>query len=403
MLLEGKKILLGVTGSIAAYKIPFLVRLLIKEGAEVQLVVTPAAKDFVTPLTLSTLSKNPVLCEGFSQSDGRWNSHIELGYWADIYLIAPVTANTLAKMAGGFADNLLMATYLAAKCPVFFAPAMDLDMYKHPSAQKNVSTITSYGNHLISPNEGELASGLCGAGRMEEPERIVKILSDFLKKKQDFKGQKVLITAGPTYEAIDPVRYIGNHSSGLMGFALANEFAERGAQVTLISGPVNLQQTHSAINRIDVVSAHQMNEACLEHFNSADITVMAAAVADYMPKKAETKKIKKKTERLDLELIKTPDILKNLGKLKTKKQVLVGFALETDKEFENAKLKLDNKNLTFIVLNSLNDAGAGFKSPNNKVTIFGKNSEPKTFTLKPKNEVSKDIANEILEFIKNGL
>jgi phosphopantothenoylcysteine decarboxylase/phosphopantothenate--cysteine ligase len=238
---------------------------------------------------------------------------------------------------------------------------------------------------------------------MEEPERIVKILSDFLKKKQDFKGQKVLITAGPTYEAIDPVRYIGNHSSGLMGFALANEFAERGAQVTLISGPVNLQQTHSAINRIDVVSAHQMNEACLEHFNSADITVMAAAVADYMPKKAETKKIKKKTERLDLELIKTPDILKNLGKLKTKKQVLVGFALETDKEFENAKLKLDNKNLTFIVLNSLNDAGAGFKSPNNKVTIFGKNSEPKTFTLKPKNEVSKDIANEILEFIKNGL
>ncbi len=403
MLLEGKKILLGVTGSIAAYKIPFLVRLLIKEGAEVQLVVTPAAKDFVTPLTLSTLSKNSVLCEGFSQSDGRWNSHIELGYWADVYLIAPVTANTLAKMAGGFADNLLMATYLAAKCPVFFAPAMDLDMYKHPSTQKNVHTITSYGNHLISPNEGELASGLCGAGRMEEPERIVEILSDFLKKKQDFKGKQVLITAGPTYEAIDPVRYIGNHSSGLMGFALAEEFAERGAHVTLISGPVNLQQTHAAINRIDVVSAHQMNEACQEHFKTAEITVMAAAVADYMPKQVETKKIKKKTERLDLELIKTPDILKNLGKLKTRKQVLVGFALETDKEFENAKSKLDNKNLSLIVLNSLNDSGAGFKSQNNKVTIFGKNSEPKTFALKPKTEVAKDIANEILEFIKNGL
>jgi phosphopantothenoylcysteine decarboxylase / phosphopantothenate---cysteine ligase len=403
MQLEGKKILLGITGSIAAYKIPFLVRLLIKEGAEVQVIVTPAAKDFVTPLTLSTLSKNTVLCEGFSQSDGKWNSHIELGNWADAYLIAPVTANTLAKMAGGFADNLLMATYLAAKCPVFFAPAMDLDMYKHQSTQKNVETICSYGNHLISPNEGELASGLCGAGRMEEPERIIEILAGYFSKKKDFDKKHVLVTAGPTFESIDPVRYLGNQSSGLMGFEIAKEFADLGALVTLITGPVNLETNHPRIHRIDVVTANQMNEACLKHFKKADITIMAAAVADYMPKKTEKHKIKKNTATLTLELTKTPDILQNLGKIKTRKQILVGFALETDNETENAKHKLINKNLDLIVLNSLKDLGAGFKSKNNKITIISKNSGPKVFALKPKNEVAKDIANEILEFIKIGL
>lgn len=403
MLLKGKKILLGVTGSIAAYKIPFLVRLFIKEGAEVRLIVTPAAKDFVTPLTLSTLSTNPVLCEGFSQSNGIWNSHIELGNWADVYLIAPVTANTLAKMAGGFADNLLMTTYLAAKCPVFFAPAMDLDMYKHHSTKKNVAIISSYGNHLISPNEGELASGLCGAGRMEEPEQIVKILSDFFKKTQNFSTKKVLVTAGPTFESIDPVRYIGNHSSGLMGFEISNEFAERGAQVTLITGPVNLEVNHPLITRINVVSANHMNELCLRHFKKADITIMAAAVADYMPKKAETKKIKKNISKFNIELVRTPDILKNLGNIKAENQVLVGFALETDNEKENAKLKLYDKNLDMIVLNSLNDKGAGFKSKYNKITILTKNSEPKAFALKPKNIVAKDIVNEIFEYIKTGL
>lgn len=403
MLLKGKKILLGITGSIAAYKVPFLVRLFIKEGAKVQVIVTQSAKDFVTPLTLSTLSRNPILCEGFSASDGRWNSHIELGNWADVFLIAPVTANTLAKMAGGFADNLLTATYLAAKCPVFFAPAMDLDMFKHQATQKNVETICSYGNHLIAPNEGELASGLCGAGRMEEPERIVEMLCDFFNKNKDFENKKVLVTAGPTYESIDPVRFLGNHSSGLMGFAIANEFAERGAQVTLITGPVSLQTEHPLIQRIDVVSANQMYDRCLEHFKTADITVMAAAVADYMPEKVKTKKIKKTSSTLHLELVKTPDILKSLGKLKKKNQVLVGFALETNNEFVNAKSKLNKKNLDLIVLNSLHDKGAGFRSEYNKVTIISSKSEPKAFVLKPKNEVAKDIANEILEFIKTGL
>ncbi len=403
MLLKGKKILLGVTGSIAAYKIPFLIRLLIKEGAEVQVIVTPSAKDFVTPLTLSTLSKNSVLCEGFSQSNGKWNSHIELGNWADLFLIAPATANTLAKMVNGLADNLLVATYMAAKCPVFFAPAMDLDMFIHPATQRNVEILCSYQNKLIAPQEGELASGLIGAGRMEEPEKIIAILSDFFKEKLDFSNKRVLVTAGPTYENIDPVRFIGNHSSGLMGFEIAKEFAERGAMVTLITGPVNISVEHSGIQRIDIVSANQMYEQCLFHYKSADITVMAAAVADYTPEYPESKKIKKRSSEINLLLVKTPDILKKLGALKKKNQILVGFALETDNEVENAIKKLQQKNLDLIVLNSLNDKGAGFKSKDNKITIISNKSEQKTFALKHKSEVAKDIANEIFELIKTSL
>jgi len=399
-MLKGKKIIIGITGSIAAYKIPILVRLLIKEGAEVQLVFTPSAKDFVTPLTLSTLSGHPVLCEGFEITDGRWHSHIELGSWADIYLIAPVTANTLAKMANGLADNLLMATYLAAKCPVFFAPAMDLDMYRHPATQHNIKTICSFGHHLIEPREGELASGLCGAGRMEEPENIVEILDNFLKKKQFLKNKNILVTAGPTFESIDPVRFIGNHSSGLMGFEIAEGCAEMGAHVTLITGPVALTAGNPNIHRIDVVSAAEMQQECLKSFPDSDITIMAAAVADYMPAKIQNKKIKKTSPELSLELVKTPDILAALGKIKKKNQLLVGFALETDNETENAIKKLKNKNLDLIVLNSLKDKGAGFKSNTNKVSIIGKSLEKKVFTLKLKREVAVDIINEIRNLSK---
>jgi len=394
-MLKGKKILLGITGSIAAYKIPILIRLFIKEGAEVRVIVTPAAKDFVTPLTLSTLSGSPVLCEGFDASDGKWTSHIELGHWADIFLIAPASANTLAKLANGLADNLLTATYLAAKCPVFFAPAMDMDMYKHPATQNNIKTICSFGHRLIEPREGELASGLCGAGRMEEPEKIAEILGDFIKKKQNFLNNKVLITAGPTFESIDPVRYIGNHSSGMMGFELAKAFAELGAEVTLITGPVSLSLDNPFIKRIDVVNAKEMQQQCLKFFPDSDITVMAAAVADYTPAQVQNKKIKKTSSGLLLELIKTPDILASLGKIKKKNQVLVGFSLETDNEIENAISKLKNKNLDLIVLNSLNDKGAGFRHSTNKVTIIDRKQERKAFDIKSKKEVAIDIINEI--------
>lgn len=402
-MLKGKKIIIGITGSIAAYKIPILIRLLIKEGAYVQIVVTPSAKDFVTPLTLSTLSGHPVLCEGFDSVDGKWHSHIELGSWADIFLIAPVSANTLAKMASGLADNLLMTTYLAAKCPVFFAPAMDLDMYRHPATQKNVKTICSFGHHLIEPREGELASGLCGAGRMEEPEKIVEALNNFVKKKQTLENKNILVTAGPTFESIDPVRFIGNHSSGLMGFEIANACAERGAKVTLITGPVALTNDVPNIRRIDVVSAVEMQQQCLKFFPDADMTVMAAAVADYMPSKMRDKKIKKSEPALSLDLVKTPDILSSLGKLKKKNQILVGFALETDNETENAVLKLKNKNLDLIVLNSMKDKGAGFKHPTNKITIIDKSLRKKSFELKPKNEVAIDIVNEIIKLSKNKI
>lgn len=395
-MLKGKKILIGVTGSIAAYKIPFLVRLLVKEGAEVKMILTPAARDFVTPLTLSTLSGHPVYTEFFEKEDGTWHSHVELGNWADIYLIAPVSATTMGKMANGIADNLLIATYLAAKCPVLYAPAMDLDMYKHPSTSVNIKKLNDFGNILIEPEEGELASGLYGAGRMQEPEMIVEILVEFFKKKKDFENQHVLISAGPTYESIDPVRFIGNFSSGRMGYALAEEFAQRGAFVQLISGPVDLQVHHPNISVTHVISADEMFNACVDNFTECNIAIMSAAVADYTPKKTYEQKVKKHSGfdwQIDLE--KTKDILKNLGDIKKSGQVLVGFALETNNELNNAILKLKNKNLDLVVLNSLMDKGAGFGSTTNKVTLIDKNELVENFELKSKMEVAIDIANKV--------
>jgi phosphopantothenoylcysteine decarboxylase / phosphopantothenate---cysteine ligase len=396
MSLKGKKIILGITGSIAAYKIPYLVRLLKKEGTEVQVILTPSACDFVTPLTLSTLSQRPVMVESFNPVDGAWNSHVEMGNWADLMIIAPVSANTLGKMAHGIVDNLLLTTYLAAKCPVFFAPAMDLDMYHHPSTQENIRILQSFGNKLIAPNEGELASGLCGAGRMEEPEEIVKILSGVQKKKETLKGKKVLVTAGPTYEPIDPVRFIGNYSSGLMGFEIARESALRGAIVTLICGPVNQETQNPLIKRIDVKSASDMHREVMKHFPTSDITIMAAAVADFTPEHQAQLKIKKQSEKnLDIKLKPTFDILAGLGKLKKKNQVLAGFALETDNEESHAIAKLKNKNCDIIVLNSLKDKGAGFGYKTNRIKIFTRKGKSLTFGLKPKNEVAADILNEI--------
>lgn len=394
-MLKGKKILIGITGSIAAYKIPILVRLFIKEGAEVKVVMTECAKDFVTPLTLSTLSQHPVLIEPYNKIDGSWNSHVEWGRWADVFLIAPVSANTLAKMANGIADNLLTTTYLAAKCPVFFAPAMDLDMYHHPTTQKNTDILLSYGNHLIAPNEGELASGLCGAGRMEEPEAIMEVIRDFFEKKNDLNGQKVLISAGPTFEPIDPVRFIGNHSSGKMGYALAETMAERGAEVILVSGPVGLKPQHPAISVIGVQTAEQMAEACFNEFPSCSIGIMAGAVADYTIAAPAAQKIKKNGKNLVLEMIPTSDILAGLGRMKKQGQFLTGFALETENETENATKKLQNKNLDLIVLNSLNDPGAGFGTDTNKVKMISLNGLVKETGLLSK----KRIAEEITELI----
>lgn len=396
MSLKGKKILLGITGSIAAYKIPILVRLLKKEGAEVQVLLTPSACDFVTPLTLSALSQRPALVKGFNPEDGSWNSHVEMGNWADLMIIAPVSANTLGKMAHGLADNLLVATYLAAKCPVYFAPAMDLDMYHHPSTQANIKLLKSFGNILIAPNEGELASGLCGAGRMEEPEAIARILAGSQKKKESLKGKHVLVTAGPTYEAIDPVRFIGNHSSGKMGFALAQEAAVRGAIVTLIAGPVNLETAHPSIHRVNIISAAEMQQAVAKAFPKADITLMAAAVADFTPLTPAKEKIKKTTEnKQEIKLKQTIDILAGLGKIKGRKQILGGFALETQFEERHALAKLKNKNLDFIVLNSLKEKGAGFGHNTNKITIFQRNGKKLNFGLKLKEEVAADIFDAI--------
>lgn len=394
-MLKGKKILIGITGSIAAYKIPLLIRLLKKEGAEVKIVMTPCAKDFVTPLTLSTLSQQPVLIEPYDKTDGSWNSHVDWGRWADVFIMAPVSANTLAKMASGIADNLLTTTYLAAKCPVFFAPAMDLDMFHHPTTQKNIDTLLSYGNHLIAPQEGELASGLCGAGRMEEPEEILRIVTDFFLKRNLLSGKKVLISAGPTYELIDPVRFIGNFSSGKMGYALAEDAAARGAQVALVSGPVGLKPLHPGISLISVTSAEQMAEACFSEFKSSDITIMAAAVADYTVTDPAPVKIKKSGDKLTIELSKTTDILATLGKQKRAGQILAGFALETDNEKSNALSKLKNKNLDMIVLNSLNDQGAGFGHDTNKVTIITSDGAEAEVPLKSK----KDVATVILDVI----
>jgi phosphopantothenoylcysteine decarboxylase / phosphopantothenate---cysteine ligase len=402
-MLKNRKIILGITGSIAAYKIPFLVRLLTREGAVVQVVMTPAARDFVTPLTLSALSGNPVLIESFDKDDGSWNSHVELGLWADAMLIAPLSANSMAKMANGIADNLLLTTYLSARCPVFFAPAMDLDMFGHPATLSNVKKLQDYGNHYIAPAEGELASGLCGAGRMEEPENILQILKEHFAKEWDFIGKKILVTAGPTYEAIDPVRFIGNRSSGLMGFALASEFAERGGAVTLISGPSSVPLENENINRIDVESAEQMHRACMTHFPDADIIVMAAAVADYTPENPATEKIKKSENHLQLSLVKTHDILAEMGKKKQKGQFLAGFALETFNALEFAEEKLENKNLDLIVLNSPKDQGAAFGVETNKITIITRDRKKFEYELKLKFEVATDIVDKIKELTTQAL
>jgi len=396
--LSGKNILLGVTAGIAAYKTAHLVRLFIKSGAQVKVVMTPASKDFVTPLTLSTLSKNPVYSTFFDKNEDEneeWNSHVDLGLWADYMVIAPATANTLSKMSNGICDNLLLASYLSAKCQVFFAPAMDLDMYQHPATSKSINKLKSFGNIFIPPASGELASGLVGEGRMEEPENIVAFIEKSIIKELPLYGKKVLITAGPTYEAIDPVRFIGNHSSGKMGFELANKAANLGAEVTLITGPSAETISNSLIKRINVVSTEQMYIETHNYFSSVDIAILSAAVSDYKPKEVARNKIKKKSSSISLELVKTKDILASLGKIK-KGQVLVGFALETANELENAKVKLKKKNLDFIVLNSLNDEGAGFKKETNKVTIIDKFENISEFSLKSKAEVASDIFNEIL-------
>jgi phosphopantothenoylcysteine decarboxylase / phosphopantothenate---cysteine ligase len=400
MLLKGRKILIGITGSIAAYKIPLLIRLLKKAGACVKIVMTESATDFVTPLTLSTLSESLVYIDPFDERTGAWNSHIELGNWADLFLIAPVSANTLAKMAMGIADNLLMTTYLAARCPVFFAPAMDLDMYKHPTTQRNIEIIRTFGHRLIEPKEGELASGLCGAGRMEEPEEILAIINRFFISKKNFAGKKVLVTAGPTYENIDPVRFIGNYSSGKMGFAIAEVLAQRGATVTLITGPVNLATQSSSIHRIDVVSANEMFQACQDNSQEAEIVIMAAAVADYQPKTRSEKKIKKIKSALSIELTKTPDVLSWFTENKKQGQTIIGFALETDNELENARNKLQNKNADIIVLNSLQEPQAGFAKDTNKITILDRSGGITGYDVKSKTEVASDIADFIFDFIK---
>ncbi|MEN0056128.1 MAG: bifunctional phosphopantothenoylcysteine decarboxylase/phosphopantothenate--cysteine ligase CoaBC [Mucilaginibacter sp.] len=398
-MLEGKNIILGVCGSIAAYKSALLVRLLVKAGANVQVVMTADATNFITPLTLSTLSKKPALVNYFKTETGEWNNHVELGLWADMLIIAPASANTLAKMANGLCDNLLLATYLSAKCPVYFAPAMDLDMWLHPATRQNVSRLQSFGNTLIPPGNGELASGLYGEGRMAEPDEIVAFLSSTLKKKQLLANQNIMVTAGPTYEAIDPVRFIGNHSSGKMGFAIADELATMGANVTLITGPTAQISKQSSVKRIDVTSAADMLVACQSNFAHANACIMSAAVADYTPAHVAEQKIKKQDSALNIELKKTIDILKTLGEQKTSKQILVGFALETNDEEENAISKLQRKNLDFIVLNSLNDAGAGFQKDTNKITIIDRNLQKTVFDLKTKDAVARDICLKVAQLI----
>lgn len=395
--LSGKKILLGVSGGIAAYKTASLVRLLIKAGADVQVVMTPASKDFVTPLTLSTLSKNPVHSTFYNDEDENalWNNHVELGLWADLMLIAPATANTLSKMVNGNCDNLLIATYLSAKCPVYFAPAMDLDMYKHPSTLSSFQTLKQFGNTIIPAESGELASGLSGEGRMAEPENIVAFLERDLESQLPLKGKHLLITAGPTYESIDPVRFIGNHSTGKMGYDIAECAAKLGAKVTLVSGPTHQQLKNNTINCIKVTSAAEMFTACHKYYDEVDVAICAAAVADYKPKFTADQKIKKNGDTLILELEKTQDILASLGQNK-KNQFLIGFALETENEIENAKLKIQKKNLDLIVLNSLQDKGAGFAKATNKVTFINRNFEVEAMPLKSKEAVATDIINKVI-------
>ena len=396
--LSGKKILLGISGGIAAYKTAHLVRLFIKAGAQVQVVMSPASLHFVTPLTLATLSKNPVYSTFYNEeeSTGEWNNHVELGLWADLMLIAPATANTLSKMANGNCDNLLIATYLSAKCPVYFAPAMDLDMYKHPSTLDSFHKLKSFGNIIIPAETGELASGLSGEGRMAEPENIIAFLENDILEKLPLKGKKILVTAGPTYEAIDPVRFIGNHSSGKMGFDIANQAANNGAEVVLISGPTHFKIDNHLINLVRVTSAQEMYDACHKYYDKVDVAIAAAAVADYKPKNVAHQKIKKNDATFTIELEKTKDILASLGTIK-KNQFLIGFALETENEIEHAKLKIQKKNLDLIVLNSLNDEGAGFGKSTNKVTFIDKNFQIEPMDLKSKEAVALDIINKIIQ------
>ena len=390
MKLQGKKILICITGGIAAYKINYLIRDFIKKGAEVQVLMTSSAEQFVSKLTLSTLSKNPVYTDFYSEN-GTWNNHVELALWADVMIMAPCTANTLSKMVHGMCDNLVLATYMSAKCPVFIAPAMDLDMYQHPSTQQNLELAEDFGHHIIPAEDGELASGLSGQGRMAEPETILQIIEEFFNANKTLEGKTVLITAGPTYEAIDPVRFIGNHSSGKMGFSIAEEAANRGAKVILISGPSAEKTNNQNIEIYRVTSAKEMFAKVFEYYENADIAIASAAVADYAPKEIAQEKIKKNDDSITIELVKNPDILKTMGERKTK-QFLVGFALETQNEEENAKGKLQKKNLDMIVLNSLRDAGAGFKGANNKIKIITESSLTE-FPLKSKAEVAKDILN----------
>ena len=400
-MLTGKKILLGITGSIAAYKIPLLVRLLKKDGADVRVVMTPSAKDFVMPLTLSTLSGNPVLTYGFDEKTGKWDSHVELGLWADLFVVAPASANTMAKMAHGIADNYLLTVCLSAKCPIMFAPAMDLDMYKHPATQQNIKTLIERGCIFVAPSSGELASGLCGEGRMEEPQKIYEKIKAFFQTKQNFKGKKVLITAGPTYEAIDPVRFIGNHSSGLMGIEIARAFADQGADVTLVLGPSNISVNKNNVKVLPVTSAKEMYDAVMAMFPKTDIAVLSAAVADFRPEIVADQKIKKNPDNdtFTIKLVKTEDILKSVGNIRTDNQTVVGFALETENGLANAKKKLHTKNIDLIVLNEMNESGVGFKTKTNKVSIITKNDQVTEYDLKPKNEVALDILNAIYQYI----
>jgi len=399
-MLRDKNILIGITASIAAYKIPILVRLLRKAGANVQVLMTESSKAFVTPLTLSTVSNNPVLSEAFKADTGEWNSHIELAEWADLFLIAPLSANSLGKMVNGIVDNLLLTTYLSARSDVMFAPAMDLDMYQHPSTKTNIQTFVDWGHILIEPTEGELASGLCGAGRMEEPENIYKAIEQYFENKSSLKSKKILISAGPTFEAIDPVRFIGNHSSGKMGFALANELAKKGAEVYLVAGPVSINTPKGIVERIDVKSAEEMYDACHSKFPNMDIAIMAAAVADYAPKTKAKQKLKKgNTDILKIDLLPTKDILYSLGQIKKNKQLLIGFALETENEVVNAITKLHKKNLDLIVLNSMNDKGAGFGVDTNKITLIDSKDNAQSFDLKSKEAVAIDIVQKIESMI----
>ncbi len=400
-MLKGKHIILGITGSIAAYKAAYIIRALVKKGAKVQVVITPAGKEFITPITLSALSSNPVISEFFSNRDGSWHSHVDLGLWADAMLIAPATASTIGKMANGIADNMLVTTYLSCKAPVFIAPAMDLDMFAHPSTQQNLDRLRSFGNHIIEPAEGELASHLVGKGRMEEPDKIIAVLEEFFASRTVLEKKKIVITAGPTYEKIDPVRFIGNYSSGKMGFALAEACAQQGAEVTLIAGPVSLTTTHPNIQRIDVESAEEMYQAAMTAFPEADAGILCAAVADYRPEIQADEKIKRESKgEMMLHLVPNKDIAASLGAIKREGQVLVGFALETNNEATNAESKLKRKNLDFIVLNSLRDAGAGFRCDTNKISIIDRQGETTGYPLKSKQGVAVDIVNKLATLLK---